>query len=82
MVLKVTLWRLWRKQKENAKLKKKYNGNYFDEDEEMMKNFKTTLNRTRKRNICTGSNECECEDKKEKCENGDSRVEKGSKEWR
>jgi hypothetical protein len=49
-------------------LKKKNHGNYFDEEKEMMINFKTTLKRTRKRNNYVGSNECKYEDKKEKCE--------------
>lgn len=38
-----------KKTESKAKLKKKDHGNYFDEEEEMMKNFKTTLKRTRKR---------------------------------
>jgi len=55
----------WRKQKGKEKLKKKYHGNYFDEEKEMVKNVKTSLKRTRKRNTCTGSNESEYENKKE-----------------
>jgi hypothetical protein len=63
-VLTATLWCWWRKQKGKGKLKKKDHGNYFDEEKEMMKNFKTTPKRTRKQNTCAGSNECEYEDKK------------------
>lgn len=81
MVLTVTLWCCWRKQKGREKLKKKDHDNYIDDEEEMMKNFKSTPKRTKKRNTCAGSNECEYEDKKEKCEKGESRVKKQCKEW-
>ena len=47
----------------------------------MMKNLKTTPKRTKKRNTCAGSNECEYEDKEEKCEKGESRLKKQCKEW-
>lgn len=41
-----------------------------------MRNFKTTLKRMWKQNTCAGSNECEYEDKKEKCEKSEKRVKK------
>lgn len=77
----VTFWCWWRKRKEKEKLKKKDHGNYFYEEKEMMKNFKSTLKRTRKQNTCAGSNEREYEDKKEKCEKCESSVKKRRKEW-
>jgi hypothetical protein len=46
----------------------------------MMKNFKTTLKSTRKLNTCVGSKEGEYEDKKEKCEKGESGMKKQCKE--
>lgn len=46
----------------------------------MMKNFKTTLKSTRNQNSRAGSNGCEYEDKKEKCEKGESRVKEQYKE--
>ena len=71
---------LMKKTKGKEKLKEKDYGNCFVEEKEMMKNCKTTLKRQKKRNNCAGSNECEYEDKKEKCEKNESRVKNKCKE--